>query len=90
MGADLAFDVVGVPGLEPGTSSLSGLLRELAHMRQARSRWLLRCPGLTVTTLGRPPDRARGGHDLLIRRNLNLKAYRPPATVPLSCRNDCR
>jgi hypothetical protein len=37
-------------------------------MRQARSRWLLRCPGLTVTTLGRPPDRARGGHDLLIRR----------------------
>jgi hypothetical protein len=34
------------------TASLSGLLRELAHMRQARSRWLLRCPGLTVTTLG--------------------------------------
>ena len=56
--------------LELPTSSLSGLLRELAHMRQARSRWLLRCPGLTVTTLGRPPDRARGGHDLLIRRFL--------------------
>ena len=33
-----------------------------AHVRQARSRCLRRCPGVTVTTLGRSPLRAREGH----------------------------
>jgi hypothetical protein len=47
---------------EPVTSSVSGLLRGQAHVRQARSRCLLCCPGVTVVTLGRPPHRARGGH----------------------------
>ena len=40
----------------------SGLLRNLAHVRQARSRFLRRCPRVAVRTLGRPPHRARGGH----------------------------
>jgi hypothetical protein len=44
------------------TSSVSGLLRDSAHVRQARSRCLRCCPGMTVTTLGRPPHRAREGH----------------------------
>jgi hypothetical protein len=37
-------------------------------MRQARSRYLRRYLRVAVTTLRRPPHRARGGHDLLIRR----------------------
>jgi hypothetical protein len=44
------------------TSSVSGLLRDSAHVRQARSRCLRCCPGMTVTTLGRPPHRAHEGH----------------------------
>jgi hypothetical protein len=51
------------------TSSVSGLLADLAHVRQARSRWPRSCPRVAVITLGRPPHRARCGHDLLIRRN---------------------
>ena len=43
-------------------SSVSGLLGNLAHVRQARSRCLRCCPGVAVTTLSRPPHRARGGH----------------------------
>jgi hypothetical protein len=47
---------------EPPTSSLSGLLSNLAHVRQARS-WCLRCcPGVAVITLSRSPHRARSGH----------------------------
>ena len=46
------------------TSSVSGLLGCLVHLRQARSQCLRRCPGMTVMTLGRPPHRARGGHGL--------------------------
>jgi hypothetical protein len=48
-------------------SSLSGLLHASAHVRQGRSRYLRCCPGVAVTTLGLPPDRARGGRDPLIR-----------------------
>ena len=44
------------------TSSVSGLLRDSAHLRHARPRCLRCCPGVTVTTLGRPPHRAREGH----------------------------
>jgi len=47
---------------------MSGLLRDSAHVRQSRSRGSRCCPGVTVMTLGLPPDRARGGHDPLIRR----------------------
>ena len=58
----MASELVVVPGLEPGTSSLSGLLRDLAYVRQARSRCLDGCPGVAVMALGGPPHRARGGH----------------------------
>jgi hypothetical protein len=47
---------------------VSGLLRQAAHVRQARSCRPTCCPRVAVITLGRPPRRARGGHDLLIRR----------------------
>ncbi len=45
----------------PKTSSV-GLLRNSADVRQARSRCLRCCPGVTETALGRPPHRAREGH----------------------------
>jgi hypothetical protein len=44
------------------TSSVSGILRDSSHLRQARSRCLRCCPRVAVTTLGLPPHRARGGH----------------------------
>ena len=58
----LGLWVVGLDGLEPVTSSVSSLLTDLAHMRQGRPRCLRCSPGVTVTTLGRPPHRAREGH----------------------------
>jgi hypothetical protein len=66
-----ALDIEGkhvtIQGPSPDlTSSVSGLLRDLAHVRQGRRRCLWCCPGLTVMTLGRPPHRAREGHGLLI------------------------
>jgi hypothetical protein len=48
------------------TASVSGLLGGPAHMREARSRCLRYCRGVTVVTRGRPPHRAREGHGLLI------------------------
>ncbi len=54
--------IVGRTGFEPVTSSVSGLLGALAHVRQAWLRCLRCCPGVTATTLGRPPHRACGGH----------------------------
>ena len=53
---------------------MSGLLGDVAYVHQARSRCLRCCPGVTVVALDRPSHRARGGHDLLIRRFL----YRRP------------
>jgi hypothetical protein len=47
-------------------ASLSGLLCNLAHVRQARSRCLQRCPGVAVIPLSRPPHRACSGHVRLI------------------------
>ena len=44
-------------------SSVSGLLRDSAYLRQARSRRLSCYPRVAVTTLDRPSERARGGHD---------------------------
>lgn len=55
----------GLPGSRP-VSAVSGLLRDSAHVRQARSRYLRCCPGVAVITLGRPPRRARNGHAALI------------------------
>jgi hypothetical protein len=46
------------------TSSVSGLLRDSADVRQARSRCLRCCPGVTLRAPGRPSHRARGGHNL--------------------------
>ena len=44
------------------TGSVSGLLRDLAHVRQASSPGVRCYPGVAVITLSRPPHRARGGH----------------------------
>ena len=57
--------VVGRTGFESVTSSVSGLLRDSAHVRQARSRCLRCCPRVAVVSLSRPPHRARGGHEPL-------------------------
>jgi hypothetical protein len=87
--------LVGVPGLEPGTSSLSGLLRDLAHMHQARSSPAECCPRVTVMTLGGLPHRARIGHDLLLRRRGRIVQGRPLRSVrwadipQLSTRGKC-
>jgi hypothetical protein len=48
---------------------VSGLLRDSAHVHEARSRCQRCCPGVAVISLDRPPHRARGRHDLLIRRS---------------------
>jgi hypothetical protein len=63
------------------TSCVSGLLRDSAHVRQSRSRGSRCCPGVTVMTLGLPPDRARGGHDPLIRRSGQVVQDRPSPVV---------
>jgi hypothetical protein len=49
------------------TSSVSGLLRDSAHVRKAWWRCLRCCPGVTVMTLGRLPHRARDGHVYCLR-----------------------
>ena len=59
------------------TSSVSGLLGDVAHVHQARSRCLRCCPGVAVVALDRPSHRARGGHDLLIRRSGYIVQNRP-------------
>ena len=59
---DLGFVVVGRTRFELVTSSVSGLLRVLVHVRQARLQCLEGCPGVTMMTLGGPPHRARSGH----------------------------
>jgi len=46
------------------TSSVSGLLRDSAHVHRARPRCLRYCSGVAVMNLGLPPHRARGGYDL--------------------------
>ena len=74
---------------------MSGLLADLAYVRQGRSRCLWCCPGVAVVALGRPPCRARSGHDLLIRRlrqvvlDSLLQSVRwadiPQSSMPGSC-----
>jgi hypothetical protein len=62
-------------------SSLSGLLREQAHMRKARSRFLRCCRGATVVTIGRPGRPARSGYDLQIRSSGQVVQDRPSLAV---------
>jgi hypothetical protein len=50
------------------TSSVSGLFQDQRQVLQPRSAGLWACPAVTVTVFGRPPDRARGGHELLMVR----------------------
>ncbi len=47
------------------SSSVSGLLRDSTHVRQARSRCLRCCPRVAMIPLSRPLHRARGGHESL-------------------------
>ncbi len=77
----ISKNAVGRTGFEPVTSSVSGLLGGLAHVRQARSRCLRCCPGVTVTILGRPPYRARGGHAAWVATTVGTSA---PWSSPLS------
>ena len=60
----LSKNGVGLTGFEPVASSVSSVRspRNLAYVRQARSRCQRYCPGLTVNTLSRSPHRARSGH----------------------------
>jgi hypothetical protein len=54
-------------GLNPSASSLSGCFSDQRHLLEPGSAGLSVCPRVTVTVPERPPDRARGGHDPLIR-----------------------
>ena len=66
---DIEGKYVTIQGPSPAlTSSVSSFLRDSVHVHRARPRCLPYCSGVAVMTLGLPPDRARGGHDLLIRR----------------------
>ena len=61
-----------------GDRFVSGLLADLAYVRQGRSRCLWCCPGVVAVALGRPPCRARSGHDLQIRRSGAWRGGREP------------
>ena len=64
------------------TSSVSSLLGDLAHLRRAWLRCPRHCPGVAVTTLGRPSHRARGGHaHSSWRRVFNARACAFPRRV---------
>ena len=72
------------------TPSLSGLLHDLAHVRQARSCRAECCPRVTVMTLGGLPRRARIGPDLQIRRfpcghPRLFRSVRDLTGVPVGC-----
>jgi hypothetical protein len=54
---------VGLGGLEPPTSSLSGLVSDKRHVLRARSIRLLVCAAVPVTIPHGPAVRARGGHE---------------------------
>jgi hypothetical protein len=61
--------------LNHGPPPYQGCFSDQRHLLEPSSASLLVCPRVTVTVPERPPDRARGGHDPLIRRFL----YRRPA-----------
>ena len=56
---------VGCTHASGATSSVSDLLRDSAHVRQARSRCLRCCPRVAVVSLSRPLHRERSGHEPL-------------------------
>src|SRR5215468_10646206 len=56
-------------GLEPRTSSLSGITGHGRYVLRPGSVGLSVCPRVTVTIPDRPPDRARVEHDYVIRRH---------------------
>jgi hypothetical protein len=58
---------VGLGGLEPPASSLSGMIGHRRYVLRPMSAGLSACPRVTVTNPDRPPDRARVGHDHVIR-----------------------
>jgi hypothetical protein len=45
------------------TSSLSGMLADRLHLHKSRPARVLGCPRVTVKVRGKPPDRARSGHE---------------------------
>jgi hypothetical protein len=47
-------------------SSLSGMLADRLHLHKSRPERVPGCPRVTVKVRGRPPDRARGGHTLVM------------------------
>jgi hypothetical protein len=55
----MAVVTCGTAGWPSLVTSSVGLLHDLAYVRQARSRCLPCYPGVAVTTLDRPPERAR-------------------------------
>jgi hypothetical protein len=57
------FALVGLGGLEPPTSSLSGIIGHGRYVLRPRSVGRSVCPRVAVTIPGRPSDRARVGHD---------------------------
>jgi hypothetical protein len=73
----LSKKVVGRTGFEPVTSSVSRSPRPSVPPASRQAALHKECPGVTVTTLGRPPHRARGGHDPLIRSNGQFVHARP-------------
>jgi hypothetical protein len=68
-------------GLNPSASSLSGCFSDQRHLLEPGSAGLSVCPRVTVTVPERPPDRARGGHDPLIRRSGRVVQKRPLRSV---------
>ncbi len=70
--------------LEPLPLSVSGLLGDVAHVRQARSRRLRRCPRVAVIPPSRPPHRAGSGHGPL-RPELAAPLGVWPWSQPVQC-----
>jgi hypothetical protein len=64
-----AFTVWGCLDLNQGPLPYQGCFSARRHVLQSRSADLPDYPRVTVTVPNRPPDRARGGHGPLIRRN---------------------
>jgi hypothetical protein len=72
---------------EPLSPSVSGLLGDVAHVRQARSRSLRCYPEVALITFDRPPHRARGGHGqhLQIRSPVSDRTIQMPGFQVQSC-----
>src|SRR5262245_29364557 len=64
LAAGLGVWVVGLGGLEPPTSSLSGIISQGRYVLRPRSAALPICPRVAVRIPEQPSDRARVGHDI--------------------------